>query len=516
MNGTTLFRHPFFSEISLRESELPKSYTLYCGYNSQKKKTYIRWKTHGIEDKIWLYQTTDEWWSDKNILDCIKLTVIYLYYNWKKMNDSSSFDVFEDKIKNEVDFIGHECMSINLSNELWNDIYKNEILSFTNTNLKKYHNSNLHRTKDPSITNAIKKVQTNNIFIALTSNYKKINKSKSESQTKYKQKIYALNQYKKRTQKQMALIATNEFHSGLNKNEYKSKISNQRKVRTLLEEERITNNEPKLISLPKIPSYKKMIKISDKILSNSNSFCNNMPEIKPEYSNYYGGKMITFDDCTVYASCNVLLYFHQSFVWQEPIKNLKEKILQEIPADLIFKVKELLTNYNNNNKKTTNKIGTHIPKGYKYILILICYGFAAAAIVKNLCDECELKKKYRGALNIYLAKLSVFDKVSIIPNFELLIRGMVNEILKSCNNERVKEYIKYYQNINKNHKSRNRLMQVLHYDACLKKYPHTAFTSFVFFYTIIISNQANNQQTKKKKSENVVEKKIKYYRFKSI
>ena len=170
-----------------------------------------------------------------------------------------------------------------------------------------------------------------------------------------------------------------------------------------------------------------------------------------------------------------------------------------LPIDLIFKVKEFLTDYTDvYNKTITHKINyfEKIPPNNKYSLLLICYGFGAAKVVYEcLQQQYPLKEKYKRGINVYGPPQLSFDSFSIIKDFGLFIRGLADELCNYRNDTRYEMYVNKYKNQPINDLPVYDMIMLLHFDAVLSKYKHTAYTSYKRFF---LQTKNKKQKTKKK------------------
>ena len=204
-----------------------------------------------------------------------------------------------------------------------------------------------------------------------------------------------------------------------------------------------------------------------------------------DFSEQRSGITYTFDDCTARSSELVRIYFNQKTNFNESISELKSQTLSLLPIDLIFKIKEFLTDYNNDyNKMVTDKINYFetIPEKTKYSLLLICYGYGAAMVVYNSLDPYPLKKKYGRGINVYAPQPLSFDSFSIIQDFGQFIRGLANELCCYNNKKRYELYVNQYKGKEIKDLPLYEMATVLHFDAVLSKYKHTAYTSYTCFF----------------------------------
>lgn len=207
---------------------------------------------------------------------------------------------------------------------------------------------------------------------------------------------------------------------------------------------------------------------------------NNIPIIDPSYSLTSRGRRIVFADITSYSSEIVPIYFHQSGVYKETIKEIKDKVQQLVPQRFYITIKYFYSDYNNifSVKRIQINDNETIKPNHRFSIIIITNGFPSAIFIWFLLRG-TWSDAYGKKVNIVKPALTVKHKVSKIENMKDFIGGMFGEVVMACDENKMKKDIEKYSNLPMQQKRYKKGWMVGHYDGALSKNPHTAFTSSV-------------------------------------
>ena len=216
---------------------------------------------------------------------------------------------------------------------------------------------------------------------------------------------------------------------------------------------------------------------------------NNVPEVVVEESITYRGGKITIDGVQTFSSEIVPIYFHQSGHFKETVKEIKDMIINIVPARLIRDIKYFYSYYQTKNISKFKDIidDKPIEKNHRFSVVIICCSWAEADFVyywiKAKLPILKVKE-YHHKINIPKPQVIRRDILSIIPDITDFINGMFGELVQHCNKERLQKDITKYKATGQ--KVAKRSVTLLHLDDGLKGASHTAFSSLYIYICICI------------------------------